>query len=126
MIDTEFVFMDEYPELIEALRCAPSIEGHAMSLFVKPESLENFEKLFNEKYGGIYKLIPHARAVELFGGGSKHRMFDGFIGDFLAVAFGRVSIGYGYDPEPFKAAHGGLTRDELEIPLIAIKTKNKY
>ncbi len=123
MIDTEFVFMDEYPELIEALKCAPSVEGRAMSLFVKPEKLEDFERIFNEKYGDIYELIPHERAVELFGGGSPHRLFEGFIGDFLAVALGRVSIGYGYDPEPFKAAHAGLTRDELEIPLIAIKTK---
>jgi hypothetical protein len=42
------------------------------------------------------------------------------VGDYLAVAAGRLSIEYtgGKGRPPFKAAHAGLTADEMTVPLI--------
>lgn len=124
MTDTEFVFMDAHPEVRECLCREPSIEGRAMSLFTKPGRSQIFRERFERAYGDIYELIPHDEVIsrKLFGDGEPHQLAYRFIGDFLAVAKGRVSLGYEYDPEPFKAAHGGGTFEENEIPFIAIET----
>lgn len=43
----------------------------------------------------------------IFGGGVPHPLTESFIGDFLTVAKTNVSLGYEYDPSPFRAAHAG-------------------
>ncbi len=122
MKDTKFVFMDAFPNIKQCLKREPSIEGRAMSLFVKDGMQSIFAELFNDAFGEIYELIPHDRAVSLFGDGVHHPLAEKFIGDFLAVAKTEISLSYEFDPSPFKAAHAGLTEDEINIPLIAIRT----
>ena len=122
MTDTEFIFMDDHPEVKECILREPSIEGRAMSLFIKPEYKDEFPARFNAAFGNIYELIPHGEAMGLFGDGTPHPLSESFIGDFLAVAKSRISIGYEFDPDPFKAAHAGDTVDEVAIPFIAVRT----
>lgn len=66
MTDTEFIFMDDYPEVKECILREPSIEGRAMSLFIKPEYKDEFPARFNAAFGNIYELIPHDEAMGLF------------------------------------------------------------
>ena len=122
MVDTEFVFMDDHPEVKECLLREPSIEGRAMSLFIKP-GIYDFPERFNAAYGGIYELFPHDEAVKLFGVGEQHPLAGSFVGDYLAVAKTDVSIGYDFDPHPLRAAHGGGTADEFLIPFIVNNSK---
>lgn len=124
MINTKYVFMDDHPEVKECLLREPSLEGRAMSLFIKP-GIRDFAERFNAAYGDIYDLIPHRRALKLFGSGNAHPLSASFIGDYIAVAKTGVTLSYDFDPHPFKAAHGGGTIDELMIPLIVIKSKEK-
>lgn len=125
MTDTDFVFMDGHPEVKECLSREPSIEGRAMSLFIRPGMSGCFRERFERAYGGIYELIPRDEVISrrLFGDGEPHKLAYCFIGDFLAVAKGSVSLGYEYDSDPFRAAHGGGTAVENEIPFIAIETE---
>ncbi len=121
MTDTDFVFMDDYPEVKDCLLREPSVEGRAMSLFTKPGMKNEFAARFNRAYEDIYDLVPHEEAMRLFGDGNPHPLCESFIGDFLATAKGRTSLGFDYDPDPLRAAHGGGTREEAEIPLIIIR-----
>lgn len=120
LTDTTFRYMSE--ELKGMLVCPPSVEGRAMSLFVRHGKAEEFCELFDAENGDIYTLIPHDEVMSshIFGGGVPHPLTESFIGDFLAVAKTNVSLGYEYDPSPFRAAHAGLTPEETRIPLILI------
>ena len=120
LTDTTFRYMSE--ELKGMLVCPPSVEGRAMSLFVRYGKAEEFCELFDAENGDIYTLIPHDEVMSshIFGGGVPHPLTESFIGDFLAVAKTNVSLGYEYDPSPFRAAHAGLTPEETRIPLILI------
>lgn len=61
---------------------------------------------------------------QLFGGGIPHEQFAEMLGDYLAVAVGEVSIyNTREEKEKFIGAHAGITEDEMEIPLIAVRRK---
>lgn len=61
---------------------------------------------------------------QLFGGGIPHEQFVEMLGDYLAVAVGEVSIyNTREEKEKFIGAHAGITEDEMEIPLIAVRRK---
>ena len=92
-----------------------------IAFFVKDNMRSRFEFLFNERFGDCYILMPGKRVLELclFGGGTPHPRTAGFIGDYIAVATGGKSLDYAGDRQDiFKAAHTGLTRDEMTVALI--------
>ena len=55
--------------------------------------------------------------TNLLGCGVKNSLLDSFIGDYLAIAV-KNKMFVLCDREPFKAHHAGLTKEELEIPII--------
>ena len=61
---------------------------------------------------------------KLFGPGVEHPQFDGMLGDYLAVATGDLSIfNTQEEKEKFIGVHAGLTKEEMEIPLIVVEKK---
>jgi xylulose-5-phosphate/fructose-6-phosphate phosphoketolase len=60
----------------------------------------------------------------LFGPGTEHPQFDGMLGDYLAVATGYLSIfNTQEEKEKFIGVHAGLTKEEMEIPLVVVEKK---
>ena len=62
---------------------------------------------------------------KLFGKNSNQYLKD-TIGDYLIVAKRNISLNYDDTSPIFKANHAGLTRDELDIPLIVIDCNKNY
>ena len=50
----------------------------------------------------------------------KHQYLDSFIGDYIAISTSNKMIQL-KKGEPFKAHHAGLTKEELEVPIIINK-----
>lgn len=123
-IDTQWLCLSDYPEVLECLTRIPSIEARAMSFFIHPEKKTQFVSAFKKHFGSYYQLFSKEKVYEekLFGDGDAHSRANGFIGDYLAVAISNISIAYEPRPykPPFKGVHAGLTEDEVNIPLIMI------
>lgn len=121
-IDNKYVFLQDYPELCDCLVRLPSLEPRALNLFVKEDKKAFFEKEFKRLFSDKFLLLTMEEALskQLFGTGTPHRHFRSMLGDYLAIAVDDLSIFY--TDEQWVSMHGGLTEDEMMIPLIVFET----
>lgn len=121
-INSPKAVVTDYPDITECLVRMPSIEPRCLNLFVREGMDEQLKTAFKEHFDGKFLLMSKAEVKEreLFGKGSPHPRFDEMLGDYIAVAVDDVSI-YNRSCKNFVGAHAGLTRDEMIIPLIAVK-----
>lgn len=119
--DIESLCMEDYPELKEMLRYAPSVEPRAMNLFVKKGMEKEFCSSFYNITKGTYHLYSRQEVLRmmLFGPKPYHPFFEEMLGDYLAVAQTPLTLfptrSY---MESMVAAHGGMTPQELTAPFL--------
>ena len=119
--DVQSLCLEDFPELEDILIRKPSIEPRALNLFLKPGREQEFLRLWKQTMGDSYTLYTKAQVLEhqLFGPGPVHPMLEQMLGDYLAVANTPLTL----FPNPsylkfMKATHGGMTPEELTVPLI--------
>lgn len=117
-IDTDFIYIQDYPELYDCLVRKPSLEPRVLNLFIKDGKKDFFEKEFNRLFGEKFILMPTEEMISknLMGTGKPHQLFRSMLGDYLAIATSDLSI-YA-NGQKFVSLHGSLTPDEMLIPLI--------
>ncbi len=120
-IDVNNKFLPDYPSIWECLERLPTLEARAVNFFVKPEKEEQFLREFEKHFGEHFILFTRQEVIDkkLFGEGTAHRLFDSMLGNFVAA--GITDWSFTYKPEEFKGNHAGLTKEEMEIPLIVIE-----
>lgn len=123
-INTRYRFISDYPDLANAILRPPAIEGRAAAFYVKDSSRRGFPDLFHGVFGDSFLLWPRDEVIRrgIFGTGNRHPRFVESIGDYLAVAVGDVAIANNRQTRQFVSNHGGLTRQEMAVPLILIET----
>lgn len=124
LIDVDWDFLPEYPDIWDCLESIPVIEMRGMTLFVKEGKEEQFVSAFNKHFADDYELMTTEQALSLgiFGDGEKHPLMDDLLGQFIAVAKGKRSIAVSERTDRvFKAAHAGTTDDEYKVPFIVIE-----
>lgn len=119
LVDVNDVALFQDQELMSMMRKKPSIEARATSYYVKHNDHKRFREVFEERYGKYFVLMSKAEIYEkkLLGEGKKHHMLDHFIGDFMSVATSNHMMRLSND-KSFLAHHAGLTKEELEVPLV--------
>lgn len=97
----------------------PSIEPRSTNFFVKTGFKLAFKKLFNKRYGHAFKLYSKKELInlKLLGRGTMHPKTDACLGDYIAIAFCDSMFNM-KEESSFKAHHAGLTKAEMEVPLI--------
>ena len=117
-IDTNFVYIYDYPELYDCLVRKPSLEPRVLNFFIKDGKKDFFENKFKRLFGEKFILMPTEEMIakNLMGTGKHHKMFRSMLGDYLALAVSNLSIYYG--DKKLVSQHGSLTEDEMLIPLI--------
>lgn len=114
-------------ELInQYLKTKPSNDARCIVFRVKDGMGDKFERMFNALFGAIYKLYPKMEAIKLgyFGNpnGHIHTRIEDFLGDYVAVATNKYYFNFfGQKDFIFKSHHAGITRDEMEVPVIVIR-----
>lgn len=106
-------------QLMNMLKRKPSMEPRATNFFVKPLLKKKFKRIFNMKYGSEFKLYSKDELIAsgLLGYGVKHHLLDEFLGDYIAISIGNKMFNF-KEHSRFLGHHAGLTKEEMEVPLI--------
>lgn len=120
-IDTDYVVLQNYPQICDCLVRLPSLEPRVLIFFIKEGKKEIFEEEFRNEFGDKFLLMPMEEAINnnLFGTGKHHENFRAMLGDYLAIATDDVTIYF--NDERWISMHGSLTENEMLIPLIAFE-----
>ena len=125
-IEKSYTMLD-YPEIQECLIMPESLESRVVAFWVKEEMKEEFEKRFNKQFGKEFWLMTKQEFLErhFLGFGQKHPKIDDFIGNYIALSTSSSIIRletFLEEGKPVKkSTHCGLTKEEMEVPLIIIK-----
>lgn len=124
LVNVEGIDLYKNKDLMDILIRKPSIEPRATNFFVKPLFIEKFRILFNKTYGKYYKLLSKQELYEseLLGSGVIHPMLDSFLGDYLAISISNKFFKF-KERVSYKGHHAGLTKGEMEVPLIIYKKR---
>lgn len=119
----------DYPEIQECLILPPSLESRVLSFWVKEDMKEEFEKRFNARYENEFWLMTKEEFLDkhFLGYGEKNPKIDDFIGNYIAVSISssmiRLETYLAEGKEVKKSTHCGLTKEEMEVPVIIIKNE---
>lgn len=124
LIDVHGIDLFDNEKLLKMLKRMPSIEPRAATFFVKESKKKCFKELFLSSYGKHFKLMTKKEVYDskLLGNGVKHSLLDSFIGDFTAISTSKYMFNFSRNSVS-KAHHAGLTKAEMEVPLILFSKK---
>lgn len=117
----------DYPEIQDCLIMPASLESRVLTFWVKEDKRQEFEELFNQNFSKDFLLLTREEAFEkhLLGFGKKHKKIDDFIGNYLALSISdsiiKLETYLSEGKSVKKSTHCGLTKEEMEVPLIIIE-----
>ena len=123
-IDSKNLCLLDYPEITECLLRMPSMEPRTLNLFVKYEYKESFPEIFRKYFKDAFLLLTREQVLSnaVFGPGKSREDLEAMIGDYVALAVSNESIFNTHmEAQEMPGVHAGLTREEIEIPLIVIE-----
>ena len=115
-------------ELYDSLLLPTFPEGRFLSLFLKDKEIITLDYIKNT-YGKDFLIYTKKEFLKenILGLGEKHKKIDDFLGDYILIAKSDKIISTNLLQQveekslfDFKAAHSGLTEDEMLVPLIQI------
>ncbi len=125
LIDSEFIYLSEYPDIMACLIKLPSIESRCATFAVKDK--KTFTDLFQKYFGKWFELYTKDEFLKSGYLHNKTTKVKPFIFDYVAVAIDKYGFDIFNDPNGFKmrATHAGATYNELEVPLIVFPISRK-
>ncbi len=120
----------DYPYIQDCLIMPPSLEPRSVAFWVKEDRKKEFEELFNKEFSKDFLLLTKEKVLEnnLLGFGIKHKKIDDFIGNYMALSISdaiiKLETYLSEGKKVKKSTHCGLTKEEMEVPLIVINNKS--
>jgi hypothetical protein len=113
-----------YPDMMDLLAMYPSGDNRLPYFYAssgKEQALkEHFYQHWSEEE---FAFLPSQTALEagLFGSNGQYERAKDRIGDWLVLPRGTSYLWWSDRPDPLRGRHGGLSRTEMLVPLIAIE-----
>jgi hypothetical protein len=133
---TKTRYMNRFGKLVNALELSPSGErippwGSARDVYLKVDDtrLEDTKRYLEKKLEGMASVLRTDDAIKqgLFGINRPSRKFRRRIGNLMILPHGTKTVWFRYkkgDPLNLHGHHGGLTKDEMTIPLAAARVSD--
>lgn len=122
LTDGKYLHLSDHPDLRNMLLHSPTIESRAASLHVKPEYRSAFPAAFRAAFGDHFLLMDGETFIrEYLGDGEIHPSVYDSVGDYMALSVDEYCLSVEPDPHPLKGVHGGLTPQEMLVPLMIAK-----
>lgn len=125
-IEKVYTLLD-YPEIYECLIIPPSLECRAIAFWVKEDMKNEFENRFNKVFKNEFLLLSREEFLNqnFLGFGEKHPKVDDFLGNYVALSIStsmiRIESFLAEGKKLKKSTHCGLSKDEMEVPVIVIE-----
>lgn len=119
----------DYPEILDCLILPPSLEPRVLSFWVKEDRKKEFARLFKKEFGKDFLLYTKKEFMNkhMLGYGKEHKKIDDFIGNYIALSISDAVITIdtflNRKGNTKKSTHCGLSKEEMEVPLIIIENK---
>lgn len=131
-VDVVNVYINEIKEIDECLALPPSIESRFVSFFIKKGMKNKFKNALKSNFKDKYILYTKEQFLkeELLGRGKAHRRINEYLGDYIMIINSNLNIRYSIYGEKDKVKehlsdHGGITKEEMMVPLIILDCNNK-
>lgn len=116
----------DYPELLSFFRLPPTGDSRSSILNVKPGAQDKVTTFFENNFPGAFEIKESARMLSegYFGSGRVKEETPGRIGDLVALARYDNAIDNSQlesRRDEIPGRHGGLSEEEMRVPLIASK-----
>ena len=126
----ETISILDLPEIYDCLQMPPTFEGRMVGFFVKENRKQEFEELFKSKFKDKFILYTKKEFLnlKLLGEGEPHKKIDDFVSDYVAISTSGtrilienyLTVANGKVDNKL-STHCGLTKEELEVPIIKIE-----
>lgn len=130
-VDVKEIYINEIKEIDDCLALPPSIESRFVSFFIKKGMKNKFKNALKKYFKDKYILYTKQQFLNegLLGKGEQHKRINDYLGDYILIINSELNIRYSLDGKrdnSHLADHGGITADEMLVPLIVLETgKNK-
>lgn len=130
LIDTrdenKIIKLENHPELAETLSMPLSGEPRAAYCYVKPSKIEQFESYVKTKFGGICEMHKSEDLIErnYFGLYEANKKLKDRVGDYILIMkenYIMKDFVSGEDQNIFIGNHGGVSQEEMFVPLIIVE-----
>ncbi len=115
--------LSNHPMFINRLHMLPTGENRLAYLYPRPGQTEAIQEYVERTWPGMFQIIPSSHALEngLFGPGKPITEAMSRIGDYLLVSQGDAYLWWSSKPNPLLGRHGGLSEEEMVVPLLAVR-----
>jgi hypothetical protein len=112
-----------HPDLLVNLVMLPTCENRLPFLYIKPDKVAEVREYFDHTWPGMFSLITRQQALnlQLFGIGEANPKLDGRIADLIAISHEDAYLWWANKPNLMLGRHGGLSADEMLVPLFGIE-----
>lgn len=116
----------EHPDLRDCLIMPEFFESRFIGFWVKEDRKTEFEEIFKREFED-YMLFSKQEVLEMgiLGKGEQHKKVDDFLGNYVGVSIGssifRLQNDYFEGKKVKKSTHCGLTKDEMDVPVIVLE-----
>lgn len=120
LVDADYKYLSLHPDITDCLLRPYAVEGRAASFFIKEGMHKQFEQAFRRAFQEHFILMTTEEFLEkgFLGPGSPHPDLRPMLGDYMALAIDNSCLAMQPGNYDMVGVHAGLTRGEMEVPLI--------
>ena len=115
--------LSNHPDLVRRLHIYPTGENRLAYLLISPGNKEAVQDYIQRTWPDQFSLLDPGHAIRngLYGPGVPHLCLADRLGDLIVAGRGNAFLWWGKEPNPIIGRHGGLSPDEMLVPLLAVR-----